>query len=195
MYPLYLKLTNNPCLVIGGGTIAERKTRSLLDSGAEITLISPDVTENLQKLINGKVISYQNRLFESGDTTGFFLVIAATNSREVNKIVYRESMANLSLINCVDDPEYCNFYVPAQVKRGQLKIAISTEGQLPMMAGKIRHYFDTLIPENMGDKLEELGELRRQIIAEAGDDKNKKNEMFAELLTPSIDALLEKMSK
>lgn len=193
MYPLLLKLENSPCLVIGGGTIAERKTVSLLEAGAHITLISPDVTDRLVELIQSNSIDYCNRAFEDGDTEGFFLIIAATNSRESNKQVYREALKNKTLINCVDDPKFCNFYVPAQVTRGSLKITVSTEGKLPLLASRLRRFLNNLFPENMGDTLEELGELRREIISEAGDDENKKNTMMKEQLVPLIDAILKDM--
>jgi len=195
MYPLFLKLEKSPCLVIGGGKIAERKTISLLEAGAHITLISPDVTDGLKELIESDSIDYRKRYFEDGDTEGFFLIIAATNSRESNIQVYSEAQRSNSLINCVDDPEYCNFYVPAQVTRGSLKIAVSTEGKLPMLAGRLRRFLNNMFPENMGDKLEELGAIRREIIREAGDDEEKKKEMMREQLVPSIDAILKDTEK
>lgn len=191
MYPLFLKLENKPCLVIGGGKIAERKALSLLEAGAIVTLISPDLTEELEKMASSREINYVNRLFETGDTEGFFLIIAATNSRESNIQIYGEASENNALINCVDDPRYCNFYVPAQVKRGSLKVAISTEGKLPMLAGRIRGFLNTLFPEDFGEELEELGQLRRDIIAEAGEDEDKKKEMFREYLEPRIDAIMK----
>lgn len=195
MYPLFLKLEDKPCLVIGGGKIAERKTQSLLEAGAKITLISPDVTSELQSLVEKGDVLWKERLFQPGDTEGFFLVIAATNSRSSNEEVYAEASASNALINCVDDPDYCNFYVPAQVNRGSLKIAISTEGKLPMLAGRLRRFLSSLFPEDMGAKLDELGELRRKIIAEAGDDEEKKKTMFREQLVPHIDAILEEPDK
>lgn len=195
MYPLFLKLEKSPCLVIGGGIIAERKIIGLLEAGAHITLISPDVTDGLMELIESHSIDYLNRSFKDGDTEGFFLIIAATNSRESNKQVYSEAQRSNSLINCVDDPEYCNFYVPAQVTRGSLKIAVSTEGKLPILARRMRQHLNKMFPKNMGDKLEALGEIRREIIREAGDDDEKKKAMMKEQLIPSIDAILKDMER
>ena len=195
MYPLYLKLENTSCLVIGGGGIAERKTQSLLEAGADITLISPDVTDALQILIDKKEIKYKNRVFEKGDTRNYFLIIAATNSRESNIMVYREASESQKLINCVDDPDYCNFYVPAQVNRGNLKIAISTEGKLPMLAGRLRKFFNSLLPENMGDTLDELGDMRKEIISEAGSDETRKKAMFQKQISPLIDSIMEDIGK
>lgn len=195
MYPLFLKLDNKPCLVIGGGKIAERKTISLIDAGASVTVISPDLTEELQNLADKGHVRYENRLFQKGDTQDYFLIIAATNSRESNIQVYGEASERNALINCVDDPDYCNFYVPARVNRGSLKIAVSTEGKLPMLAGRIKKFLNSLFPEDMGEELEELGDLRRKIIAEAGDDEEKKKEMFNEQLSPRIDAIMKGAAK
>jgi precorrin-2 dehydrogenase/sirohydrochlorin ferrochelatase len=193
MYPLFLKLKDRACLVIGGGVIATRKTESLLEAGAVITLISPDVTDELRDLIDNNSISYRQKFFQEGDTSGFFLIIAATNSREANEVVYREAEENQSLINCVDDPDYCNFYVPAQVKRGSLKIAISTEGKLPLLARRIRLFLESCFSEDLGLRIDELGMLRRQIIADSGNDVYKKEKMFSQKLTPSIDKIMENL--
>jgi precorrin-2 dehydrogenase/sirohydrochlorin ferrochelatase len=195
MYPLFLKLDRTPCLIVGGGSIAWRKTLSLLEAGANVTLISPDVTEELDHLIQEGKINYKKRFFESGDTSGFFLIIAATNSRDVNTVIYREAEINHALINCVDDPESCNFYVPAQLKRGSLKIAISTGGKLPMLAGMIRRYLEPLFPEKMGSRLDELGSLRNEILGQADGDEEKKKEMFEKQLIPLMEKLLEEVKK
>lgn len=195
MYPLFLKLENKPCLVIGGGKIAQRKTASLLEAGATVTLISPDVTDQLADLAENRFITFYNRLYRSGDGQGYFLIVAATNNRECNKQVYEEANQQNSLINCVDDPDYCNFYVPALVKRGSLKIAISTEGKLPMLSGRIRKFLNSLFPENMGEKLDELGKKRIELISEAGDDEDIKVMLLNEQLSPSIENILEGMEK
>ncbi|MBN2736635.1 MAG: bifunctional precorrin-2 dehydrogenase/sirohydrochlorin ferrochelatase [Spirochaetales bacterium] len=191
MYPLFLKLNNKPCLVIGGGDIAHRKTLSLLEAGADITLISPDLTEELYALVKNGSIQYKNRLFKNGDTRKFFLIIAATNSRKANQQIFKEAQKNDRLINCVDDPEYCNFYVPAQIKRGSLKIAISTEGKLPMLAKELKKLLDSRFPDNTGDRLNELAKMRFHILEQAGQDEDKKKQLFSEKLAPLLDALME----
>lgn len=184
-----------PCLVVGGGTIAERKVKSLLESGADITLISPDITATLKHIIDSKKIIHLKRLFKSGDTNNYFLVIASTNQTDINKEIYLEANKNRILINCVDDPENCNFYVPAQIKRGNLRIAISTEGKLPLMARKIRQFLDSLFPITLGESLEDLSEVRNSIISEAGSDEEKKQRLFNTRLIPLIDSQIEEIGR
>lgn len=195
MYPVFLKLKEIHCLIIGGGIIAERKVLHLIEAGAELTLISPDINKGLEKLVKEGKITYINRIFHMGDTRGFFLIIAATNSRDVNKTIYEEAEKNHALINCVDDPEFCNFYVPAQLKRGSLNIAISTEGKLPMLAGKIRRHLDPFFPEDLGARLDELSVIRKEILSQAGDDEDKKQEMFMNQLIPLMDKFLDDVKR
>ena len=190
MYPLFLKLENVECLVIGGGVIAERKTLSLIESGAEVTLISPDITNKLVELVRKDIVKYHNRFFISGDIKDFFLVIAATNSIEVNKLIYEESIKSRILINSVDDPENCNFYVPAQVKRGDLQIAISTSGKLPLLAGRIRVFLDRIFPQSIGEEVDRLHEIRTGIINDTADNPDLKKSRFEEILVPEIEDLL-----
>ncbi len=195
MYPLFLKLENTLTLVIGGGTIAERKVIKLLEAGASVTLISPEITEGLQELINTNKIIHKKRLYKPGDTEKFFLIISATNSKEINKLVFKEAENCQKLINSVDDPQYCNFYVPALLKRGNLKIAVSTEGKLPLLAGKIRQYLESLFPENFGEDLEKLAKVRKRIIKRAGDDEKKKKRIFKNELIPSIENILKDIKR
>ncbi len=190
MYPLFLKLENEKCLVIGGGVIAERKTLSLIESGAAVTLISPDITNKLDELIKQNVVQYHNRLFKRGDTNGFFLVIAATNSTAANQIIYDEAVFSQTLINCVDDPENCNFYVPAQVRRGDLQIAISTSGKLPLFAGRLRKFFDNILPKSIGGEIKRLHQIRTGIITDSKDDPDLKKKRFETELEPGIEIIL-----
>ena len=111
MYPILLKLKNKKILVVGGGKIAERKIIRLLKAEANISLISPEITDGLQKFVDEKKLAYNKRKFIKNDLKNVFLVIAATNDREVNHLIFRESEKNGILINVIDDPDYCNFYV------------------------------------------------------------------------------------
>ncbi len=191
MYPLFLKLDNVKCLVIGGGAVAERKIVSLLESGASVTLISPATTDKLRELIKQKTLCYHKRLFKTGDTAGFFLIIAATNSIETNKTIYEESRRNRALINCVDDPEHCNFYVPALVRRGDLQIAVSSSGKLPMLAGKLRKFLDKALPKEMEKQLKRLYQIRSDIITSLKDTPDLKEMKLKTVLEPEIEKLLK----
>ncbi len=191
MYPILLKLEDKPCLVVGGGKVAEKKTISLLESGARVTIISPDLTAHLAHLVSGGKVEYRKRSFEKGDTRGFFLIVSAADNRECNDTVYKEAEENGSLVNCVDDPESCSFYTPALLERGSLKITVSTEGKLPLLAGRVKSFLAALIPEDTGSRIEELGALRRRIISEAGGDREMKAKRIYENLLPLIDEMMK----
>lgn len=195
MYPVFLKLEDKPCLVIGGGKVAQGKTADLLESGARVTIISPDLTESLERLVSNNKVEYKERPYQKGDSRGYVLIIAATNKKEINRMVYEEASRKGILINSVDDPESCSFYAPALLKRGSLKIAVSTGGKLPMLAGRIKRLLASLVPEDAGDRLDELGELRRRIIAEAGGNREIKNKEISERLIPRIDDMMDEWNK
>lgn len=191
MYPLFLKLDNMKCLVIGGGVIAERKVSALIESGAIVTIISPDITEGIMNLVDKNAVKYFKRHFEQNDTKGFFLVIAATNSEKTNSMIYEEVSGSQGLINCVDDPEHCNFYVPARIVRGDLQIAISTAGKLPLIAKKLRVLLEGLLPDSLGNDLSRLHRLRSRIIRGTNGNQKKKKHRIKTELEPEIDTVLK----
>ena len=138
LFPIFLKLEGKPCLVVGGGPIAEGKIAGLLRSGARVTVVAPELTEVLTKHAESNTILWQQRSFEFGDLDGVMLVIAATSSFEANALIYREADRRGILCNAVDQPEQCHFYYPAVVDRGPLQIAISTAGLSPSLAQRLR---------------------------------------------------------
>ena len=128
LFPIFLKLNAKPCLVVGGGPIAEGKVESLLRSGARVTVVSPEVTSALAERVCDNALCWKARTFELADLDGVFLVVAATSSFEANGAIYHEADRRGVLCNAVDQPEQCHFYYPAVVDRGPLQIAISTAG-------------------------------------------------------------------
>ena len=137
-YPVYLNLTGKKCLVFGGGPIAEDKIAKLQSTGAQVTIVSPTVTPNLQAWAHRGDFQWQPREYQAGDLEGAFLSIAATNDRQVNHEIFQEAERLGVLINVVDDPEQCTFIAPAVVRRGQVTLAISTGGASPALARKLR---------------------------------------------------------
>lgn len=163
-YSVSLDLAGKSCLVVGGGKVAERKVISLLQSNAEITVISPRVTDYLGELIKNKRIFYFEREYQTEDLAGVFLVISATDSKDANRKVAKDCLEKNILINAVDDPEYCNFIVPAVVRRGDLTISVSTGGKSPALARKIREELEKQYGDEYGPLLKKLGEIRKQIL-------------------------------
>jgi precorrin-2 dehydrogenase / sirohydrochlorin ferrochelatase len=138
MFPIFLKLESRACLVIGAGVVAEGKIKGLIAERASIEVIAPEATAQIRQWAAAGVIDWNQRAFQPGDLAGKFLVIVATSSRDVNKRVFNEAHAKGILCNAVDDPPNCDFYYPAVVRRGDLQIAISTAGQSPALAQRIR---------------------------------------------------------
>lgn len=152
LYPINLQLTDCQVLVVGGGQVAERKINTLVASQAAVTVISPELTPGLQVLVKSGTIRWCQRTFEAGDTEPFFLVFCTANRREVNQSVAREARERGKLVNVADGPEEGNFSLPAQVRRGDLLLTVSTGGQSPALVRKLRQE----LAERYGPEYEEL---------------------------------------
>lgn len=137
VYPIMLNLKDKRVLIVGGGEVATKKTKMLLEQDAQIVVVSPNITTTLHTYSTRGEIQWVERIFEKKDTNGAFLVIAATNNRDVNAAI-RETCSENQLVNVVDSPDDSNFYNMAFLERGKLKIAISTEGASPLLAKQIK---------------------------------------------------------
>lgn len=165
LFPAFIKLADCPCLVVGAGAIAEAKIGSLLDAGGRVTVVAPRATQAVVELSSSGRIAWIPREFLPGDLEGIFLVVAATSIHAVNRSVYREAQSRGILCNAVDDPPNCDFYFPAVVRRGALQIAISTSGESPALAQRLRQELDNSLDDSLGDWVRQLGALRRDILA------------------------------
>ena len=163
LFPMFLKLTGRPCIVIGGGNLAESKIESLRAAHAKVTVIAPEVGARIADLADGGEIEWRAREYAEGDLTGQFLVVAATDHPAVNRAVYKEATEKNILCNAVDDPPFCDFYFPSVVRRGDLQIAISTAGASPALAQRLRKEINAQLPLDAGDWLTDLGNLRREV--------------------------------
>jgi siroheme synthase-like protein len=174
LLPIFLRLERRPCLVVGAGTVALAKIESLRAAGAAITVIAPAAIPAIRQLADGNSLLWHPRVFEPADLDGVFLVIAATNASEVNHAVYEEALHRNILCNAVDDPPNCDFYFGSVATRGDLQIAISTAGESPALAQRLRREIDAQLPTDLGPWLAELGNLRREVrtAAPAGEPRN-----------------------
>ncbi|MGG1658553.1 precorrin-2 dehydrogenase/sirohydrochlorin ferrochelatase family protein [Brevibacillus sp. NRS-1366] len=179
-YPMMVRLHQKRCLVVGGGQVAERKIGSLLAAGADVAVVSPSVTDTIQTWMHhGKVVVHP-RSFVPQDVQGAVIVIAATSDPAVNLAVFKACLPH-QWINIVDRPDLCTFTVPSLVERGDLQIAISTGGHNPGLAKKLRRQLEQWIgPEYEGYTLF-LGEMRRQVLALALNEADKRA-ILSELL-------------
>lgn len=177
-----LILSRRPCLVVGGGGVAERKVLSLLACGAKVKVVSPTLTQTLREVAEKGEISYRQGEYETTDLEGIFLVIAATDRDEINRRVAAEAIARNMLVNVVDDPPHGNFYVPAVVRRGSLQIAVSTDGKSPLLARKIKEELEERYGPEYGLLVDLLGEIRHDILDNTADPRKRRD-----LLTAILD--------
>ena len=142
-YPVYLNLRGRRCVIVGGGTVAEGKISRLLDSGADICVVSPDATPGILRFADDGNVRWEQREYQHGDLEGAFIAIAATNVREVNRRIFAEAEERGIMLNAVDDPPNCSFIAPSIVRRGPVTLAISTGGVSPALARKLRESLQT----------------------------------------------------
>jgi len=176
-YPVFLNVSGKRCVVVGGGQVALRKVRVLLECGANVEVISPELCSELNKLAESGKINVLRRRYQGGDLQGALIAIAATNNSDINQEVVKEARRGGVLANVVDDAEDSDFIVPSYLQRGNITIAISTAGSSPALARKIR----TKLEKDFGDEYASLSllveevrtELRRQGIKVDSDDWQK----------------------
>ena len=185
LYPINLQLADCPVLVVGGGQVAERKINTLVAAQAAVTVISPELTPGLQVLVKSGTIRWWQRTYETGDIEPFFLVFCTANRREVNQNVAREARERGKLVNVADGPEEGNFSLPAQVRRGDLLLTVSTGGQSPALVRKLRQE----LAERYGPEyivlINIMGLLRKEIVTDGtSSDENRK--MFESLLNSGV---------
>ncbi|MHA1570044.1 MAG: precorrin-2 dehydrogenase/sirohydrochlorin ferrochelatase family protein [Alphaproteobacteria bacterium] len=159
-YPVQLLLAGKLCVVVGGGDVAFRKARALLAAEGRIKVIAPALCPELEQLAAENKIEAEKKTFSPSDLAEAFLVIAATDDSRVNQAVFAEASAQGILVNVVDKPELCNFYVPSVVRRGDLIITISTGGASPALAKKIRQTLEEAYGEEYEAYLEILNHCR-----------------------------------
>jgi precorrin-2 dehydrogenase/sirohydrochlorin ferrochelatase len=138
LYPVFLKLEGRKVLVVGGGAVAEQKLEGVLRSATDVTVIAPELRPRILEWREQGLLKHIPQQFRVGMAQGYFLVIAATNSAEMNHAVYADAKSSGALCNAVDDTPYCDFYAPAVVSRGEFQIAISSGGNSPALAQRIR---------------------------------------------------------
>ncbi len=190
-YPIFLKVEQKLCVVIGGGTVAERKITSLLEAGARVKVIAPEVTERIKTLAREGKIIWEERPYRSGDLKDAFLVIAATNNPQVQEEVFAEAEERKIFCNVVDKPALCSFIVPSVVKRGRLQIAISTSGASPALAKRLREQLEELFGPEYAEYLELMAAWRKEILARELPEAERQK-LFEQLVLAPIPLWLKR---
>jgi precorrin-2 dehydrogenase/sirohydrochlorin ferrochelatase len=183
-YPVMLNIANQHVVVVGGGKVAERKIYGLLEAKAKITVVAPTITTGIQQLAADKKLIWRQKTFSPDDIVGAFIVIAATNDRDVNEAV-ANAVQPYQLLNIVDDPERSNFHVPAVIRRGRLTIAVSTGGASPTIAQQIRRQLEELYDDDYGRYIDFLYECRQWILRNVHDEQKRK-ELFKAIADESF---------
>jgi uroporphyrin-III C-methyltransferase/precorrin-2 dehydrogenase/sirohydrochlorin ferrochelatase len=164
MLPVFLKLDGRNCLLVGAGTVALDKIGSLLSTGVKLRVVAPQARVEIRTLAQEGKLEWVERRFEPSDLDGSFLVIAATDDPQVNAAVYQGCVERNIPCNSVDDIPNCDFFFGSVVTRGNLQIAISTSGESPAVAQRLRREIDEQLPRDLGPWLEQLGHLRREVL-------------------------------
>ncbi|MGB8012279.1 MAG: bifunctional precorrin-2 dehydrogenase/sirohydrochlorin ferrochelatase [Terriglobales bacterium] len=195
LFPMFMKLAGRHCLVVGAGKVGEPKIGGLIDTGASIRVVAIAATGQVHEWAQAGKIDLELRAFTPSDLDGKFLAVVATASASLNEFIYREAQRRGVLCNVVDVPEYCDFFYPAVVRRGDLQVAISTAGQSPSLAQKIRQQLERQFGEGYAAWVEQLGETRRLILA-SHLDKGRKLELLHSLASrEAFEAALAETSE
>ncbi len=185
LFPMFVKLRDRLCVVVGGGQIAEAKIPGLLAAEAKVRVIAPEVTESLAARAREGQIEWVRKTFEREDLRGAYLMVAATSAIEVNHEIFREAEARGILCNAVDDPDYCHFYYPSVVRRGALQIAISTEGLSPALAQRLRRELETQFGPEYEPWVNWLGAARKFLRAK-NDDPEETRQLLHQLASKEM---------
>jgi len=193
LFPMFMKLQGRQVLVVGAGKVGEPKISGLLETGARIRVVALQASPAVREWAREGKIELAVRAFSSEDLAGAFLAIVATNSRTLNERVYHEAQRRGVLCNVVDVPDLCDFFYPAVVRRGDLQIAVSTAGQSPSLAQKIRQQLEKQFGRGYATWVAELGQTRQLILA-SDLDKEKKLELLHSLASrEAVEAALAEL--
>ncbi|WP_400074808.1 bifunctional precorrin-2 dehydrogenase/sirohydrochlorin ferrochelatase [Winogradskyella sp. R77965] len=178
LYPIFLKAKNLNVLIVGGGNVAEEKLTFLLKSSpdANVTMVSPMFRDKTIEIANTGNVKRIEDVYNNGYLKDNHIVIATTDRPEVNVKVYEDCRAQSKLVNVADNPPYCDFYMGGIVTKGNVKVAISTNGKSPTTAKRLRQFFEDVIPENVDDLVKNLNIYRKTIKGDFEQKVEKLNE-------------------
>jgi precorrin-2 dehydrogenase/sirohydrochlorin ferrochelatase len=189
-YPVHLDINNRKVLVVGGGSVGTRKVKTLLDCGARVTVVSPEVSRQLRELAASGDIKLAERSYQSEDLNGVFVVIGATDDETLNQQISSDADRLNTLCNIADRPEVCNFILPSIVQRNDLVITISTSGQSPALAKKLRKALENQFGEEYGTLLQLMGAIRKKLLQQAHKPEAHKP-LFEQLINSDLIVIIQ----
>lgn len=188
-YPVMLDVRGRRAIVVGGDQVAAEKATALSVSGAQVSVLSPVFCDELLRQAEAKQLTLHRKAYASGDLVGAFVVIAVTNNPQLVQAIWAETQEHGQLVNIVDVPEYCSFIMPSVLRRGQLTIAVSTEGASPGLAKRIRHSLEDYFPLAYGPYLR-LAALARTYLRNQGVSYERRDDFFKDFFTSDVLAQL-----
>lgn len=162
-YPIVVDMAARPCLVVGGGAVAERKVEGLLSVGARVTVVSPRLTERLAAWAEAGTIGHVARAYRPDDLAGYAIVFVATDDGAANAGVFRDARARGVWVNAADDPAHCDFILPSVLRRGELTVAVATGGASPALSRAIREELESYFTEDYAALADLVAEVRRDL--------------------------------
>ncbi len=193
LFPMFVKLQGRHILVIGAGKVGEPKIGGLLDTGARVRVVALEASPTVREWAREGKIELELRQFSSDDLQGVFVAVAATSSRTLNQRIYDEAQQRGVLCNVVDVPDLCDFYYPSVVRRGDLQIAVSTAGNSPSLAQKIRQQLEKQFGPAYADWVAELGETRKLILASDLEKERKLQLLHSLASREAVEAALAEL--
>jgi len=184
-YPLMLDVRGRQAIVIGGDRVAAEKAAALAASGARVSVLSSEFCAELLAQAEQKRVTLHRKAYEPGDLAGAFVVIAATNDPQLIQAIWAETQERGQLVNIVDVPEYCSFIVPSVLRRGQLTVAVSTEGASPSLAKRIRQSLEEFFPPAYGTYVQ-LAALARAYLRKNGVSYDRRDDFFSDFFTSDV---------
>jgi siroheme synthase-like protein len=185
-YPVLLDVSRLRVLVVGGGAVALRKVRALVDAGALPEIVSPEIHPELEALVRAHALLWQARRYESSDVFDMSLVFAATSSAEVNAAVARDADENHTPVNVADDGEGSTFHVPSSIHRDEVVVAVSTGGASPLLARRLRERLEAVVTPGLGRAARRLARARAEVRARWPADEGRRREAWFALVTPDF---------
>jgi uroporphyrin-III C-methyltransferase/precorrin-2 dehydrogenase/sirohydrochlorin ferrochelatase len=188
LYPIFMNVEHKPVLLIGGGSVAEQKIKSLLEAKADVTVLAPRMSEAIEHYAREQHVSLLRRKYVSGDVKGFFLAIGATNCRDVQISIFNDAQREHIPVNIVDVPDLCTFYLSSIFQKGDLTIAVSTNGKSPTLGKIIRDKIRDEFSQGYPELLNMLGGMRSHVLREFTGAKNRKR-IFERMVHTELERL------
>ncbi|MCP4899252.1 MAG: uroporphyrinogen-III C-methyltransferase [bacterium] len=186
MYPVMLEVDGRACLVVGGGGVALRKVQGLVEEGARVTVVAPDVVVPLREMSQRGAIEVKNRAYELGDAEGYALVFAATDQERVNRQVFEDATSRGIWVNVADDPKLCSFQLPGRVRRGPLQIAIGSAGRAPFAVRRLRQLLERRLGTEWGEWFEAAARYRKAVLG-SGKERPSRERSYDLFFSNTVD--------